>query len=565
MKNIFLSLVCAVVFTTIFTSCESSIYEESFYLKGDRVEVIEGETVIIRDTVYVEKIIEIETEKAIDFACYDFTRSGNIEGHASNHAVIKEFSYNFFMDVEKNVFFNEQESASFEVSPNRAIFEKSVAHFYVGNGVEQKSVVISVPGSNSVIINSKEIYPCNPFSVTAEMGASQSRTIDGREYEVAEVTYTFFNGEGDVVRSAKQTLYSPIKAKEPVNERTVTINHRVENNNLVIEGHIDNTLWADTTAVVNVPLKLTLKCDDKKTVYGNNLNSFSYDTLREASKTISKNGLTASAEGISVTYNEYESTYSQNVTASGNVVEVKHKVVHYNDFTADFYGEKYTVSLPLDIVVVNNTSGEQTVVDGKVSLMHTINYRASVASLNVTDNQDVEVIISAISFDGQRVEEAYRTITFSDHSTPLVYDCVLARTINGSDHYFYYREIVNDKPQAWVSTKLTTSEYNAILAGKAKAADKGNKFALTIYYHKNHGMRLGYLIDGCPTEVIYYALTEGLPSVTLMGSRFVFLGDLNTAIAGASIKEGDLIKLYNTNDIVYNGKVIASGEDIYFY
>jgi hypothetical protein len=50
-----------------------------------------------------------------------------------------------------------------------------------------------------------------------------------------------------------------------------------------------------------------------------------------------------------------------------------------------------------------------------------------------------------------------------------------------------------------------------------------------------------------------------------MGSRFVFLGDLNTAIAGASIKEGDLIKLYNTNDIVYNGKVIASGEDIYFY
>jgi hypothetical protein len=415
------------------------------------------------------------------------------------------------------------------------------------------------------MINSKEVYPCAPFSVIAELGTSQTQTIDGKEYEVAEVIYTFFNGDGESVKSVKQILYSPIKVKEPVNERTVTINHKIENNNLVIEGNIDNTLWADTTAIVKVPLMLTIKCENKKTVYANNISGFSYNTPDEVSKTISRNGLTASAEGISVTYNEYESTYSQTVTASGNNIEVKQQVSYYNNFVADFYGEKYNVSLPLDLAVINSTSGEQTVVNGKVSLLNTINYRASIASLNATDNQEVEVIVNAISFEGQRVEEAYRTITFADHSTPLVYDCVLARTISGSDHYFHYREIVNNTPKAWVSKKLTDAEYNAIVAGKAKASDKGHKFALTIYYHKNHGMDLGYLIDNCPSEVIYYALTEGKPSATLIGSRFVFLGDLNTAIAGASVKEGSLIKLYNTNDIVYNGNVIAKGDDVLFY
>ena len=188
-------------------------------------------------------------------------------------------------------------------------------------------------------------------------------------------------------------------------------------------------------------------------------------------------------------------------------------------------------------------------------------YQAKLDSKTASATQEIQLVMSTISWEDQMVLEAYRTITFNSHTNLMVYDCVLTQSkTDPNRHFFHYRQIVNKVPQSWETKELTSEEYDFIIAGK----NKGGKYALTMHYHKNYGtMNVGYLTDKCPQEVVYWAY-EKTPT-TMQGTRFTFLGDLNTAIVGQWIKDGDLIRLVVKNDVIYNGDVVATGGDIYFY
>ena len=65
MKNFKQSFVAiAVVVATILSlvGC-SDMYEDTMFIKGDKVQVVPGDTIIQTDTVFLEKVVEIITDK----------------------------------------------------------------------------------------------------------------------------------------------------------------------------------------------------------------------------------------------------------------------------------------------------------------------------------------------------------------------------------------------------------------------------------------------------------------------------------------------------------------------
>lgn len=542
-------------------SC-SDMYEDSMYVKGDRVKVIPGDTIIVTDTVYVEKVIEIETDKTKNFVCYDFTPSGNIEGHTSNHVEVSEFSYNFVMESVKEIFFTEeQESASFSVTEVATFDDQSMAILQVSNGKEQKNLSVMVPGSHSVIINSKEIFPCKPFELTAEVNKKPNQIIDGKEYEVAVVTYTFFNGYGEEVKSSEAALYSPVKVvepEEPVNEKTINLSYEDVNGVLIVTGKVDNTIDADEEFSVRISRILSIETEERKVVNGQNLTLSVGANPSEVSKEI-VNNFSKNDGNLVVTYNEVEAVYSQFVTASGNNVELKQNVRYYNTFVAELYGETLEIDLPVS-VLAEKKEGAETVNNGAISCLYNINYTASQSSLTASASQEVEIVMSAISFEGERVLYANRTVTFDALQSPKVYDCVVT-SVNAGGNNFKYREVYADgSKSAWTSESLSAANFKFIEDGM-----KNGNAALAIYNHKNvDGLRVGYLRDFLSTasQVIYFAYN--CPQSTFDGVNSTMFGQLASCILGTAIADGEL-KVMSCAAGNYKESTISPAETIYFY
>ena len=566
MKNFKQSFVAiAVVVATILSlvGC-SDMYEDTMFIKGDKVQVVPGDTIIQTDTVFVEKVVEIITDKTKDYVCYDFTVTGNIEGHTKNHAEMSEFSYNFTMESLKEVFFTEeQEKASFSVSGEASFDANSIAILQVSNGKEKKNISVMVPGSYSVIINSKEIYPCEPFKLVAEYRLAPNQTIDGKEYEVAVVTYTFINGIGEAVASDEVWVYSPVKEEEPeepVNEQTVNISYEEDNDNLIITGRVDNTIDDDEIFTVKIPLILTLSTETRKVVNGQNLNFSVGVNPSEVSNNV-VNNFSKEDGALSVTYNEFESVYSHIVTASGNDVELKQDVKYYNTFVATLYGERVEINLPVSLNVEKTEKGNEVVNNGTISCLYNINYTASQSSLTASATQEVEIVVSAISFEGEKVLWANRTVTFDALQSPKVYDCVVTSVMAGGNN-FRYREVFADGSKgAWVSESLSSSNFDFISSGM-----KNNNSALAIYNHKNvDGPRVGYLRDflsNPASQIIYFAYD--CPQSTFDNVNATMFGKLEACILGTGVQSGDL-KVMNCTAGKYNEGTISPAETIYFY
>jgi hypothetical protein len=529
---------------------------------------IKGDTIIntVYDTVFVTRELE--------FDCYTFDQEGRIVA-TSLEGKPYVISYNLMIETSGDVYFTQETEEGFSLKNTTAEFINSnSAYFTVSKGSEEVTLEVLVRGGSSVIINNNEVFPCDNFEVEAEITELNDREINGKTFEVALVNYYFRNAEGNIVKRANQYVFAPKAVSEPKNERVVTIEKYVDGGNLIVIGKIDNSILEDTTAKVRIPLTLSLACGAPKVVNGTNFNFVAGQKTTLVSE-ITVNTLTEDNNSMVVSYDEVETMFQHSSTASGNTVITNQTTRHYDNFKVTFGGKEEVIDLgKLSVYPQEKTEGSVEVNTGVAQKTIVVPFKAEYAGLTATANQEITIVVEAIAFAGQRVVEAYRTISFNQHESCMVYDCVLTRSEDNAEHYFHYREIVNEVPQAWVSEKLTQENYNFITN---KSYFLG-QYALAVYYHRDvNGPRVGVLgddINSSNNEVIYHAFgkvnnlpTESekvLPRKTVKGSRFSVFGKLNSAIAGTGVEENGLIKL-TTQVVTFGDQTVCQAGTVYFY
>lgn len=527
------------------------------------IDTVNNETIVV-DTVFVETV----------FDCFSINKNGNIVA-TSTDGDDYTISYNVTVDVTGDKIFAQPSEEPFKLDKTESSFNNDRAYFKVSKGNQEFQLPVYVRGANSVIINDEMVEPCSQFSVSASVNAKPDTEINGKMYETAEVIYIFKNGENESIATASQRVYAPkAEGEEPedpedpeqpeVNERLVTIEHSTQDGVLLVTGTIDNSLYGDTIAEVMIPLSLTIECQNKVIVEGN---SFNFSVNGGCSQVNSQivNTFKSEDNGMVVNYEEVKETFHQAYSACGSTVTVNQTVNCYNNFHVEFGGEIREIVIPLTIYSGAPTLGSTEVINNEAHKLATVPYTATLAGMSASASQEVEMIIRAISFDGQRVIEAYRTLSTNSHTSWYVYDCVLTETTNGADHYYHYREIVNGVEGAWISEKLTNENY-AFITNKAYFSGHG-KYGLAIYYHKNYsGPFVGVVTDdigGSYNEVVYHAF--GKEQKTVTASRFAVFGELNTAIAGSSVEENGLIKMTCQEVTLNETQVLSNAGVVYFY
>lgn len=531
---------------------------------------IKGDTVIntVYDTVFVTRELE--------FNCYTFDEEGRIVA-SSTEGEPYVISYNLMIETSGDVYFTQETEEDFSLKNSRAEFSNSnSAYFTVSKGSEEVTLEVKAPGANSVIINNDEVIPCDYFEIEAEITELNDREINGKSYEVALISYSFYsiiNGREVAAAETQQYLFAPKAVSEPENERVVTIEKYVDGGNLIVKGKIDNSILEDTTAQVSIPLTLSLACGTPQVVTGTNFKFNAGNNVNLVSET-TVNTLALDNNSMVVSYEEVETVFNHTSTASGNTVITNQTTRHYDNFVVTFGGKEEVIELgSLSVYPQEKTEGSVNVTTGAQKTI-VVPFKAEYAGLTATANQEITIVVEAIAFAGQRVVEAYRTISFNQHESCMVYDCVLTRSEDNSEHYFHYREIVNGVPQAWVSEKLTQENYEFITN---KSYFLG-QYALAVYYHRDvTGPRVGVLGDDINSEnneVIYHAFgkvknssTESekvLPRKTVKGSRFSVFGKLNSAIAGTGVEEDGLIKL-TTKVVTFGDQTVCQSSTVYFY
>lgn len=572
MKKMFFLMTSIMVI--LFASCEDCYTEFSEIIGNENLPTVRDtiENVVVDDTtIYVH----VRDTVKIEFSCYTFDQEGRIVA-TSLEGEPYVISYNLMIETSGDVYFTQETEEDFSLKNTRAEFVNSnSAYFTVSKGSEDVTLEVKAPGAKSVIINNDEVFPCDYFEVEADITNLSNREINGKNYEVALISYSFYsiiNGKEVAAAETEQYMFAPVS--EPVNERSVTIEKNVDGGNLIITGRIENSLLEDTTAQVRIPLTLSLACGAPQVVTGTNFNFAAGQKTTLVSET-TVNTLTQDNNSMVVTYDEVETMFQHSSTASGNTVITNQTTRHYDNFVVTFGGKEEVIDISkLSVYPQEKTEGSVDVVTGVAQKTIVVPFKAEYAGLTATANQEITIVIEAISFAGQRVVEAYRTISFNQHESCMVYDCVLTRSEDNSDHYFHYREIVNEVPQAWVSEKLTQENYNFITN---KSYFLG-KYALAVYYHRDvTGPRVGVLGDDINSEnneVIYHAYgkvnnssTESekvLPRKTVKGSRFSVFGKLNSAIAGTGVEENGLINL-TTQVVTFGDQTVCQAGTLYFY
>jgi hypothetical protein len=199
--------------------------------------------------------------------------------------------------------------------------------------------------------------------------------------------------------------------------------------------------------------------------------------------------------------------------------------------------------------------------NGAISCLYNINYTASQGSLTASATQEVEIVVSAISFEGEKVLWANRTVTFDALQSPKVYDCVVTSVTAGGNN-FRYREVFADGSKgAWKTEALSSDNFDFISKGMKNA-----NAALAIYNHKNvDGMKVGFLRDFLSSagQVIYFA--NNCPQSTFDKVNSTMFGQLEACILGTAKEEGSDLKVMSCQAGKYNDSTISPAEKVYFY
>ena len=433
------------------------------------------DTVVINntDTVYKEIIVTdtVVITKELYFDCYDFDGDGRLVVTSSEG---KKYliSYNLQMETSGDVYFKQETKDAFVLEDSRAYFEGNTAYFNVSKGTEKITLGVNVKGASYVIVNNQDVTPCYNFYVEAELTNLSDREINGVMYEVAVVNYYFYNAEGNVVEIANQLLFAPKYEEEPVNEREVTIEYTIEPTQsyvgytLVINGKIDNSIWSDTLNQVRIPLFLDIKTEAKKTVIGDNFD-FSYvGGIVDVTTSVTKSGLSNQDGDLKVTYNEYEKVTNHLVSASGNQITNQQIVTYLNNFTVEFGGQTENINLDLNVVAIDATKASVTVESGMPTQKITIPYQATLDKLSASANQEIEVSIKAVYFDGEEITFANKSVAFKDVlGQALRFTCVLSKTSDGN-YYYRYRQ---DGVAVWTTIQLEEAEYNWLLSNAKRS------------------------------------------------------------------------------------------------
>jgi hypothetical protein len=534
---------------------ENTIHTTDTVILHDTV-VVEGETVVIHDTIVVTKELEFE--------CYTFNKEGYIVVYAENKEYI--ISYNVLMENSGDVYFRES-AEPFVLKNKSAYFDSGhSAYFTVVKGEEEIILEVMVKGSNTLIINNNPVDPCNPFHIEAELTPLPDEEINGVTYEVGVIRYVLLNGDDEIIETSRQFLYAPKSIKnEEINDRKVTVTYVIEEHQhknqyvLIINGYIDNTIYPDTSAKMEIPLYMELRCGLPLEVRGSD-NSFDLGRLSEPEKaevgTESKEG----DHSMTVTYKEYENTYSHEYTASGKTILAKQHVRYYNEFVVSFGGEEHKIDLPINTLCTGFEAKDIEIEGSVVTLPFVVSYEAKQDRLVSTAKQEVSIVIDAIAFDGQKSLFANRSISFDGLKSPRVFDCVVLITNNG-EYNFAYREIVDGVHGQWFFEPLSNEAFEAI----EKGLQKSNS-SLSVFFKKENGVtttKVGYLIhypDG--NYIHYHAFGEAI--LPIDNVNMVMFGQLKSPILGTGAKTNSLLKM-ECEAGVYDKKTISPKEIVYLY
>jgi hypothetical protein len=387
------------------------------------------------------------------------------------------------METSGDVYFKQENQDAFVLENNKAYFEGNNAYFDVSKGTEKYTLGVNVKGASYVIVNNQDVTPCYNFYVEAELTNLNDREINGVMHEVAVVNYYFYNAEGSIVETASQLLFAPKYEEKPVNERVVTIEYTLEpaqthmGYELVINGKIDNTIFGDTLSQARIPLFLSIETEAKKSVMGANFN-FAYNGgVVEVVTNTTQADVTKDFDALKVIYNEYEAIYNHIVSASGNQITNQQKVRYINDFTVEFGGQTKNITLPLEVSVSEATIGSVELIGGFPSKNVSIPYQANLSSLKASANQEIEISVEAVYFEGEEITFANKSVAFNSVlGQALRFTCVISKTSTG-EYYYRYRL---DGASAWTKIAIEKSEYDWLLTNAQRSPS--DAYGLANYY-----------------------------------------------------------------------------------
>jgi hypothetical protein len=562
MKKI-LFFVVSFILVNLFASCE--LYEEQAELMGNgknptdtvtvektdtvTVETVVNDTVFVQDTIVLNDTIVVGDTIVIEPVvatptCWELAHQGYVWINFDD-GTRRLSSHNIGISTTPRIELNADGCVKLNTIPCKVAQPRTQYAYAVG--ANNVNVDIIVTGLGTILVNGYEVEQCSDITVCVELEDLESSSDETRTSCLTQAEYTIHNDNNEIVAMQKQQLYCWYEypeqgggeddpKPEPENERHVNIEYEFDNDVLVVKGNIDNTIWPDTNAIVRVPLMVTIETQEPKTVFGNGFDfSVMPNGATEKSKTAIRTGLQKNNNTMTVTYNEYEAIYAHNCSASGTVITNNQTVRYYGEFVINFGGRQEVVSAPINVIASSyNEGGIYTDLEAAAK-DYNVTYTANYASLTASAEQKLTIKVNAINFDGN-VVFANRSVSFSDIKNPRVFDCVV--TENGGVYEFHYREIVSQKPQAWVARTLTAEEYSYIAKGMAQA-----KSALAVYFDAQDKAHPGYVLDYLKEakQSLYYAY--GYPEDTHDSVNEAMFGYLHKAILGKGVVKDGLVEM----------------------
>jgi hypothetical protein len=179
---------------------------------------------------------------------------------------------------------------------------------------------------------------------------------------------------------------------------------------------------------------------------------------------------TQESNSLVVTFNEYASTWTHNVTASGNNFNIQPKVKYYNDFVVTFGGEEKRINLNIAVNAINKNEGNVYSNGEYATKGINFSYEAKLDAMSATAPQEIKINVKAIYFEGEEIVWGNRSISFDGVLVKgKFFDCVLT-TGNDGNYYYHYRQVGES---GWTRLKLSGKEEFDYLLREAQKTNQG--------------------------------------------------------------------------------------------
>ena len=330
-------------------------------------------------------------------------------------------------------------------------------------------------------------------------------------------------------------------------------------------------MGADTVTEMQIPLKLDLLVGEKQR---HSVSEFKFEAgpaLNVSSQKSLVKDLSESKEFMTVLYKEYEDVYNHTSAASRNkTVITTQKIRYYDEFIVSFADSTITIMFNPEVNYVRDVMQQPVVDEDRVYVDVDITYEASMAGMTATKVQEVELFIdNLISFPGEKVLYANRTISFPKRESPQAYDCVLTQVDNGGYKYRYREVYMNKSHGTWKTKDLSDAEYKFIITDGLEGKNYVTS-ALAVYYRENvNGAQIGYLEDFYKTNKTVTYQSYGLSHFTADNVFFALFdkGSFNGPILGTATKSLDLdgLMIMNCQGSLFNGEGISPEEIVAFF